>query len=131
MTTLEMFRSDEDARRRWRRVPVRFQMRCRRIGRAEQEMVTDAVDLSPGGVRLRAPSRLMTGDVVLCSTDAGGVDATVALKGLVVQSRPQAGKGSCIVHVAWTNLSPEAGDELGRLLTFHDAERSATPVEPD
>jgi len=130
MTTLEMYRSEQDSRRRWRRIPVRFSMRCRRLGRGEEEMVVEAVDLSPGGVRLRAPDRLMTGDVVLCWIDAGNGDATAGLKGLVVQARRQQEETLCNVHVAWTNLSPEATEELGRLLTVHDGERPATLIDP-
>lgn len=122
---MEMFRSEEDSRRHWRRIPMRFPMRCRRLGRAEREMAVETVDLSPGGVRLRAPGSLMTGDVVLCSTDGDGSEVRVGLKGLVVQARKQDDR-SCIVHIAWTNLSPEAREELSRLLTLHDAERSAT-----
>jgi hypothetical protein len=116
---LETFRSDEDARRQWRRVPVRFTMHCKRLGRGEHEMVVEAVDLSPGGVRLRAPDRLITGDIVLCWTDTGDGDTAIGFKGLVVQARPGRGERSH-VHVAWTNLSDESRDELSRLLAVHD-----------
>lgn len=129
MTTLEMFRSDEDSRRQWRRVPVRFAMHCRRLGRGDDEMVVEAVDLSPGGVRLSGPDRLMTGDVVLCSMEPGGDDSAAGLKGLVVQARAHR-NGMCQVHVAWTNLSPESREELGRLLTLHDTEEPVARTDP-
>lgn len=129
MTTSERFRSEEDSRRRWRRVPVRLTMHCRRLGRGEQEMVVEAVDLSPGGVRLRAPDRLITGDVVLCWTDSGSEAAPVGLKGLVVQARAHRNE-TCDVHVAWTNLSPESGDLLNRLLTLHETQHPAASTDP-
>lgn len=129
MATMEMFRSEEDSRREWRRVPVRFTMRCKRLGRAEHEMVVEAVNLSPGGVRMRAPERLMTGDVVLCWMDGGNGASAVGLKGLVVQASAPANEMGD-VHVAWTNLSPESGDELARLLSLHDPERRSAGVEP-
>lgn len=119
---LDMFRSEEDARRHWRRVPVRFTMHCRRLGRGEHDMVVDAVDLSPGGVRLRAPDRLITGDIVLCWSDNGGSDTVIGFKGLVVHSQSHRGDHSS-VHIAWTNLSPESREELSRLLRLHDAEQ--------
>lgn len=122
MATLEMFRSKEDSRREWRRVPVRFTMRCRRLGRGDLEMAVEAVNLSPGGVRLRAPQRLITGDVVLFWADSGGGDPAVGLKGLVVQATAHR-NGSSDVHVAWTNVSPEGGEELARLLTVHGTEQ--------
>lgn len=125
---LDMFRSEEDSRRHWRRVPVRLTMHCRRLGRGEHEMMVEAVDLSPGGVRLRAPDQLITGDIVLCWTESGDGDTAVGFKGLVVQARTQRHDVS-FVHVAWTNLSPDSREELGRLLTLHDAEAAA--VEPD
>lgn len=118
MTMLEAYRSDEDSRRQWRRVPVRFAMRCRRLGRGEYEMGVEVMNLSPGGVRLRAPDRLITGDIVLCwaATDA---DTAIGFKGLVVQARPGS-NGMSDAHVAWTNLSGESRDELGRLLRQHE-----------
>lgn len=119
MAMLEGYRSDEDSRRQWRRVPVRFAMRCKRLGRGEHEMGVEAMNLSPGGVRLRTPDRLITGDIVLCWTEDGGADTAVGFKGLVVQARP-GGNGRCDVHVAWTNLSGESREELGRLLRRHD-----------
>lgn len=122
MTTLDMYRSEEDSRRQWRRVSVHFTMRCKRLGRTDDEMVVKAVDLSPGGVRLHAPDRLMTGDIVLCWVDGGGDEFSVGLKGLVVRARSQDTRAGD-VHVAWTNLSPESREELARLLTLHDFER--------
>lgn len=126
---LDVFRSEEDSRRHWRRVPVRFTMRCRRLGRGEHEMVAEAVDLSPGGVRLRVPDDLMTGDIVLCWMDNGNGDTAIGFKGLVVQARSQRHE-LCHVHIAWTSLSEESREELGRLLTHHDAEQPAAGADP-
>ncbi|MGQ0520375.1 MAG: PilZ domain-containing protein [Actinomycetota bacterium] len=120
MAMLEAYRSDEDSRRQWRRVPVRFAMRCKRLGRGEYEMGVEAMNLSPGGVRLRAPDRLITGDIVLCWTDTDGGDTAIGFKGLVVQARPGP-NGMSDAHVAWTTLSGESREELGRLLRQHDA----------
>lgn len=127
MSTLEMFRSDQDSRRQWRRVPVAFTMRCKRLGRAEQEMVVRAVDLSPGGVWLHAPDPLLTGDSVLCwIEDEGG--SVAGIKGLVVQGTAHRDRGHD-AHVAWTNLSPESGEELARLLTLYDSETLAADTD--
>lgn len=120
MAMLEAYRSDEDSRRQWRRVPVRFAMRCKRLGRGEDEMGVEAVNLSPGGVRLRAPDRLLTGDIVLCWTATDGSGTAIGFKGLVVQARPGP-DGTSDAHVAWTTLSGESREELARLLRLHDA----------
>lgn len=122
METLERFRSEGDTRRQWRRVSVEVTMRCKRLGRAEFEMDVATVDLSPGGVRLRTSSPLMTGDVVLCWVDDGGGGAPARLKGLVVQSGAQHSP-AWDAHVAWTNLTPAASEELSRILTLHDVGR--------
>ncbi|HET7489876.1 MAG TPA: PilZ domain-containing protein [Acidimicrobiales bacterium] len=116
MTTLERFETRGDGRRAWRRVPVRVPIQCRRLGRRETDVVVETVDLSPGGVRLRAGG-LITGDVVLCSMT--GPDGDLGLKGLVVATRPGTG-GPPWAHVAWTNLSPDAVEQLGRLLSAHE-----------
>ncbi|MGH9023294.1 MAG: PilZ domain-containing protein, partial [Acidimicrobiia bacterium] len=78
----------------------------------------EALDLSPGGVRLRARDRLGTGDVVLCSVDVAGSE--VDLKGLVVHTSGRK-DGYCDVHVAWTNLSDDARDGLDRLLELQES----------
>lgn len=130
MTILERFEARDDVRRAWRRVPGRWPMRCRRLGRIETDIAVETVDVSPGGVRLRCGG-LITGDVVLCSMD--GPDGDLGLTGLVVQTRPGPG-GPPFVHVAWTNLSPEDVGHLGRLLDRHDrSAESETPTagQPD
>lgn len=129
METLERFRSEGDARRNWRRMPVELTLRCKRLGRAELEMDVTTVDTSPGGVRLRAPDRLITGDIVLCWMDGGGGGATARLKGLVVQASTQH-KRTCEAHVAWTSLTPESGAELDRLLSRHDPEHETAGRDP-
>lgn len=118
MTGWERFRSAEDTRRTWQRVPVRLTMRCRRLGFGGVDEEGEAVDLSPGGVRLRAPDRLGTGDVVLCSVVVAGSE--VDLKGLVVHTSGRR-DGFCDVHVAWTNLSDAARDGLDHLLELQES----------
>lgn len=115
-TTWERYETGGDARRAFRRVAVRVPMQCRRLGRRETDVAVETVDISPGGVRLRCGG-LITGDVVLCSLN--GPDGDLGLKGLVVATRPGAG-GPPWAHVAWTNLSPDAVEHLGRLLSLHD-----------
>ena len=117
MTTLERFETLDDARRAWRRIPVRVPVQCRRLARNETDINAETVDLSPGGVRLRCGG-LITGDVVLCSVD--GPDGALGLKGLVVQTRAGVG-GAPFVHVAWTNLAPGAIEQLGKLLALQEA----------
>jgi len=126
MSTLEMFRSEEDSRRQWRRVPVSLSLNCRRLGRGEDEFAVEAVDLSPGGVRLRGVEMLHTGDVVLCWMGSSE-PSRGCLKGLVVQVRPLPDQ-MADVHVAWTNLSAESVEELARILVLHDQEKAAPKV---
>ena len=117
MTTLERYETMGDARRAWRRVPVRVPVQCRRLARSETEITAETVDLSPGGVRLRCGG-LITGDVVMCSVD--GPSGSLGLKGLVVQTRAAVG-GAPFVHVAWTNLAPDTVEQLGKLLEHQEA----------
>ena len=117
MTILERFETLDDARRAWRRVPVQVPVQCRRLARSETDINAETVDLSPGGVRLRCGG-LITGDVVMCSVD--GPDGILGLKGLVVQTRAGVG-GAPFVHVAWTNLSPDTVEQLGKLLSLQEA----------
>lgn len=120
---LERYRCDDlRGRRAFRRVPVRFTLRCRRIGRRGFDTAVEGVDLSPGGVRFRARRGLDTGDVVLVSASLTG-DDTVMFKGLVVQVTGLDGEGLDEVHVAFTTLSTDAQDGLARLLDLHDAGR--------
>lgn len=126
MTTLETFRSTEDSRRQWRRVPVRFTVRCKRLGWGDDEMMVEAVNLSPGGARLRAPEQLTTGDVVMCWIDSGNGDFPAGVKALVVQAESHRAD-MCDVHVAWTNLSVESEQQLKRLLVQHDSEGPGAP----
>ena len=123
MTILERFETREDARRAWRRVPSRLPMRCRRLARIETDVTVETVDVSPGGVRLRCGG-LITGDVVLCTLD--GPAGVLALKGLVVQTRPGPG-GPPFAHVAWVNVSPE---DRRALLDLNDAAQGTGPA-PD
>lgn len=128
MSTLEMFRSGEDSRRQWRRIPVSLTMNCRRLGRGEAAFTVEAVDLSPGGVRLRGVEMLNTGDVVLCWMGSQE-PSRGCLKGLVVQVRP-VNDGKADGHVAWTNLSAESVEELSRLLALHDEKKASADTEP-
>ena len=126
---LDRYRCDDlRGRRAFRRVPVRFTLRCRRIGRVGFDAAVEAVDLSPGGVRFRAGPGLDTGDVVLV-TAALGNDDEVVFKGLVVQVARFDASGIDEVHVAFTGLSATAQDDLARLLDLHDtAGRAGTVV---
>lgn len=118
---LERYRCDDlRGRRAFRRVPVRFTLRCRRIGRGGFDTAVEAVDLSPGGVRFRTRDGLDTGDVVLVSAALANGD-TVVFKGLVVQVARFDTSGLEEVHVAFTGLSSTAQDDLARLLDLHDA----------
>ena len=129
---LERYRCDDlRGRRAFRRVPVRFALRCRRIGRAGFDATVEAVDLSPGGVRFRARYGLDTGDVVLVTAALDG-DDEVVFKGLVVQVARFDGNGVDEVHVAFTGLSTVAQDDLARLLDLHDtaAYRTSAPTAP-
>jgi hypothetical protein len=123
---LERYRCDDDrGRRAFRRVPVRFALRCRRIGRAGFDNVVEGVDLSPGGVRFRSRNGLGTGDVVLVTAALNGDDAVV-FKGLVVQVAGLEGGWVDEVHVAFTGLSTAAQDDLARLLELHDTSGFST-----
>jgi hypothetical protein len=129
---LVRYRCDDlRGRRAFRRVPVRFTLRCRRIGRAGFDTAVEAVDLSPGGVRFRARRGLDTGDVVLVSAALTNGD-TVVFKGLVVQVAGFDASGLDEVHVAFTRLSSAAQDDLARLLDLHDtaAYPTAAPTAP-
>lgn len=120
---LEQYRCDDPrGRRAFRRVPVRFALRCRRIGRAGFDVAVEGVDLSPGGVRFRTRPGLDTGDVVLVTAPLTNGDEVV-FKGLVVHVAAIATSEVDEVHVAFTNLSTRAQDDLGRLLELHDAAR--------
>jgi hypothetical protein len=117
---LERYRCDDlRGRRAFRRIPVRFTLRCRRIGRGGFDCAVEGVDLSPGGVRFRARHGLDTGDVVLVTASLSGEDSVV-FKGLVVQVAGIEGDGLDEVHVAFTGLSTDAQDDLARLLDLHD-----------
>ena len=127
---LERYRCDDErGRRAFRRVPVRFTLRCRRIGRGGFDNVVEGVDLSPGGVRFRSRTGLDTGDVVLVTAAVNGDDAVV-FKGLVVQVAGLEGGWVDEVHVAFTGLSTAAQDDLARLLELHDIDgyRAAEPA---
>ncbi|HET7653518.1 MAG TPA: PilZ domain-containing protein [Acidimicrobiales bacterium] len=127
---LERYRCDDlRGRRAFRRVPVRFALRCRRIGRRGFDSVVEAVDLSPGGVRFRARHGLDTGDVVLVTAALTDDDAIV-FKGLVVQVVGLDHDSVSEVHVAFTGLSSAAQDDLARLLDLHDADGYAVSADP-
>jgi hypothetical protein len=125
---LERYRCDDlRGRRAFRRVPVRFTLRCRRIGRTGFDAAVEGVDLSPGGVRFRARQGLDTGDVVLVTAELTAGD-TAVFKGLVVQVLGLDGDSVTEVHVAFTGLSGGAQDDLARLLELHDTSAYGTPA---
>jgi len=125
MTTLQQYKTRDDARRAWRRVPSRMPMRCRRLLRVETEIaVENIVDVSPGGVQLRCGG-LITGDVVMCSLD--GPHGRLGLLGRVVQTRMGPG-GPPFVHIAWTDLTPTETIDLGVLIDLNETSDRTPPA---
>jgi len=101
-----------DERRAHRRVPARFRVHCRRLGRGGIDEDVEAVDLSMGGIRIAAPGALRTGDVVELTISEGAEPVTFS--GLVVAS--SRGHGATYSHVAFTRLGPNALEHLGHLV---------------
>ena len=115
-----------EERRRHRRHTVQSSVRCRRLGRGGYEEEVASVDLSLGGVLVRADDRLGVGDVLVL--DFPVADLSLGLRGLVVSVRSVAGDpdpDARYVHVAFTGLSPERLDLLCRYVEDLSAETSA------
>jgi len=115
-----------DERRQHKRLPVRTSVRCRRLGRGGYDEDVTSLDVSAGGVLLRADNRLGVGDVLSLEFELAGF--ALGLKGLVVAAR-DAGRdgGDRYVHVAFTGLGADRLASLSRLLD--DWERDAPPAE--
>lgn len=115
-------------RRQHRRLPVRAALQCRRLGRGGFDEQLTSADLSAGGALLRADRRLSVGDVLLLELTLGGF--SVGLKGLVVATRevPSDPTGR-FVHVAYTGMSPDRLEALGRVLDAWEAEAETEPAE--
>lgn len=108
----------EVERRQAPRTAATLEARCRRLGRPSDEAVTTTVDISSGGVRLRAPAQLSVGDVVELEIQAPhGIE--VALQGLVVQLTGEGRERHA--HVAFDSLSASAADLLTELLEVEAA----------
>lgn len=106
-----------EERRRHRRLAVRTNLRCRRLGRGGYDEVVGSIDISLGGALLMADDRVDVGDVVALEFPV--VNLTLGLRGLVVSVRPTVGSDgphARYVHVAFTGLSPERLDSLCHLI---------------
>jgi hypothetical protein len=104
-----------EERRQHRRLPVRTTMHCRRIGRGGFDEQITSADLSAGGALLKADRRLGVGDVLVIELEVAGF--ALGLKGLVIATRDVPGsRDDRYVHVAFTGLSPDRLEALGRLL---------------
>ena len=100
-------------RRTHRRVPTRFTVNCRRIGRSGVDEAVEVVDLSMGGVRITAPPALQLGDVVELTVH--GAADPFTLSGLVVSTssdRAAIRHG----HIAFTRLTPPTLEHITRLI---------------
>jgi hypothetical protein len=102
-----------DERREWRRVPVVFSVHCVRLGRRGFDKDVKVLDLSPGGIRVDAPSSLDGGDVVQLTFDVG--DMHIPVRGLVVYTTTT-DAGARHAHIAFTGIGDAALESLARLL---------------
>ena len=104
----------DDERREWRRVPVVFTVHCVRLGRRGFDKDVKVLDLSPGGIRVDAPtSSLDGGDVVELTFDVG--DMHIPVRGLVVYTT-STDDGARHAHIAFTGLGAAVLESLARLL---------------
>ena len=100
-------------RRAHPRVPTRFVVNCRRLGRGGVDGDVEVVDLSMGGIRITAPPGLQLGDVVELTVREGADPFT--LSGLVVSTssdRVEARYG----HIAFTRLTPSTLEHIADLV---------------
>lgn len=114
-----------EERRQHRRLPVRTSLHCRRIGRGGFDEEVTSADLSAGGVLLRADRRLAVGDVLVLELSVGGF--ALGVKGLVIATRDTpSDRMQRYVHVAFTGLSPDRLEALGRLLDAWERDAETT-----
>ncbi len=100
-------------RRAHPRVPTRFSVRCRRLGRGGVDRAVEVVDLSMGGVRITAPAALQVGDLVELTVDEGADPFT--LSGLVVSTSAD-GVEDRYGHIAFTRLTPLVLEHIAHLV---------------
>lgn len=100
-------------RRAHPRVPTRFSVHCRRLGRGGVDRAVEVVDLSMGGVRITAPAALHLGDVVELMVDEGAGPFT--LSGLVV-SISAVGAEARYGHIAFTRITPLVLEQIAHLV---------------
>jgi len=94
------------------RVPARFGVHCRRLGRSGVDEDVEVIDVSMGGMLIACGAELRTGDVVELTISEAG--APLTLSGLVV-GHSAAGADRCS-HVAFTRLAPTALERIGLLV---------------
>lgn len=104
---------DGAERRAHPRVPTRFDVQCRRLGRGGVDQGVEVIDLSMGGMRITSPvEQLHSGDVVeLTILEAGG---PLVLNGLVVGSSPGSAVGYS--HIAFTRVGSSTLEQIGELV---------------
>jgi hypothetical protein len=112
---LDRYRTEPggDERREWRRVPVVFTVHCLRLGRRGVDADVKVIDLSPGGIRIDAPTAIDGGDVVELTFTVG--DMTIPVRGLVVYTTTTDADARH-AHIAFTGLGDAALHALARLL---------------
>lgn len=101
-----------EERRAHPRVPTRFRVHCRRLGRGGIDQGVEVVDLSLGGLRISSPAAMQTGDVVEL-TVAEGSDPFV-VTGLVVGTTPQG--DDRYSNIAFTRVGPATLDHVTQLV---------------
>ena len=114
-SVLDRYRTEPggDERREWRRVPVVFTVHCLRLGRRGVDTDVKVLDLSPGGIRIDAPTTIDGGDVVELTFTVG--DMKIPVRGLVVYTTTT-DAGARHGHIAFTGLGDAALQALARLL---------------
>jgi hypothetical protein len=106
--------STTEERRSAPRVPTRFPVHCRRLGRGGIDDTVEVVDLSMGGMRIVAPEPLQVGDVVELTVEEG-IDPLV-LFGLVVGTTVGDEDGERFGNIAFTRLVPSTLEHIGFLV---------------
>lgn len=106
--------STSSERRTTPRVPTRFTVHCRRLGRGGIDDDVEVVDLSMGGLRIVAPDRLQVGDVVELKIDEALDPLT--LFGLVVGMAPGDDDATRHGNIAFTRLVPSTLEHIGLLI---------------
>ena len=108
-------------RRAHPRMPIQCTVHCRRLGRPGFDEFVEAIDLSPGGIRLRCAGELKEGDLVLTTLNMTGED--LGLKGRVVR----ASTALHLAHIAFLNLSERSREQLDAVLSLRDTPEPERP----